>query len=49
VLCCSTVSDVGFVVIAFEAVGCCICMGDVWIASILLFRGGGVVPNGLTI
>ena len=27
--CCSSVSDVGLVVVAFEAAGCCISMGDV--------------------
>jgi len=29
VLCCSSVSEAGLVVVAFEAVGCCVSMGDV--------------------
>ena len=37
----------GLVVVAFEAVDCCISMGDVGVTSILLFRAGGVVSNGL--
>jgi len=34
VLCRSWVSDVGLVVVAFEAVGCCMPMGDVEILSV---------------
>jgi len=29
VICCSSVSDVGLVVVVFESVVCCICAGDV--------------------
>jgi hypothetical protein len=39
VLCCSPVSNVGLIVIAFEAVGCCISMGDVRIRFICCFVG----------
>jgi len=48
VLCCSSVSDVGLVV-AFEAVGCCISMGDVGIRLFAVSCGGGVVSNGLSL
>jgi len=38
-LCCSSVSDVGLVVVAFEAVGCCISMGDVGVRLFCCFVG----------
>jgi len=38
VLCCSSVSDVGLVV-AFEAAGCCISMGDIGIRLFKCFVG----------
>ena len=37
-LCCSSVSDVGLVV-AFEAVGCCISMGEVGVRLFCCFVG----------
>ena len=38
-LCCSSVSDVGLVVVALEAVGCCISMGDVGVRLFCCFVG----------
>lgn len=46
---CSSVLDVGLDVFAFEGVGCCMSMGDVGCASLLLLRGGGLISNGLTL
>ena len=46
-LCCSSVSDVGLVVVAFEAVGCCISVGDVGVRLFCCFVVGVVVSNGL--
>ena len=37
--CCSSVSDVGTVVVAFEAVSCCISMGDVRVRLFCCFVG----------
>ena len=47
-LCCSSVSGVGVVVVAFEAVGCCISAGDVGVRIFCCLVGGGVLSNGLT-
>ena len=49
VIWCSSVLDVGLDVFAFEGVGCCMSMGDVGCASLLLLRGGGLISNGLTL
>jgi len=37
VLCCPSVSDVGLVVVAFEAVDCCISMADVGVRLFCCF------------
>ena len=45
VLCCSSVLDVGLVFFAFEAVGCCISMGDVGVGLFCCFLRGWVLVS----
>jgi len=46
----STVLDLGPVIVVFEAVCCCISMGDIGVRLFCCFvGGGGVVSNGDTL